>query len=262
MYINLRNILKRPQLYISIAAFMLCLLGSSLPIWFIRISQGDRELMSAMDLSLIPVFFGGGILLVPFCAAISYASEQVLELQTGFIKPYIIRRSINRYVYEKVVSAGISGALALGGGCLLHILLWHCLAGTYNTALRPDIEVNFAENTLYASLVRTPLGIAAYLHVVTGFAITGAFWSIIGLWIATIIPDTQLVITIPVVIYYLWKSNFSIYLVGVELPDFTGFYNDGITMEKYTETLCFHAILLLTIVLDYKRRIRGHVDAK
>lgn len=261
MHVNLRNMFKRPQLYISMAAFLLCLLCSSLPIWIARVSQGDQELISAMDLSFIPVFFGGGILLVPFCAAMAYSSEQVIEIQTGFIKESVIRSSVKQYVGEKATLAGLSGAFALGGACFLHIIFWHIFAGSYNTTLRPDIEVNFAENTLYALLIQTPLGIAAYLHAVVGFAITGAFWSIVGLWIAAVMSDTQLVITIPVVIYYVWKSNFMSYLFGFELPDFTGFYNDGITKESYLVTLLFHTVLLLFVIWDYKRRIRRHIDA-
>lgn len=99
---------RRPQLYIGMLGLFVCLFSSSLPIWLTRVAQGDREYMSAMDLSFIPIFFGGTILLVPFCAAIVYASVQADEICTGFMLPRAIRGTLNKYVFTKVCTAAMS----------------------------------------------------------------------------------------------------------------------------------------------------------
>lgn len=68
MISELKFAFKRPQIYIGLLGMFICLLSSSLPIWLTRVAQGDKEFMSAMDLSFTPIFFGGTILLMPFCA--------------------------------------------------------------------------------------------------------------------------------------------------------------------------------------------------
>ncbi|MEG0125217.1 MAG: hypothetical protein RR816_03950 [Clostridia bacterium] len=215
--------------------------------------------MSAMDLSFTPVFFGGSILLVPFCAAIVYASTQADEICSGFILPRAIRGSLNKYVFTKVCAAAITGFFALGTACLLHSILWHFLAGPYDVAARPDVEVFFAEGTVYDQLIKFPYAWPAYIHAAIGFGLTGAFWSVIALWIASIIPDTQLVVTTPVVLYFLWKGNFTGFLFGFELPDFTAFYNDGVTWPQYGLALGFHVLLLIVVVWGYRTALKRRI---
>lgn len=256
MISELKFAFKRPQIYIGLLGMFICLLSSSLPIWLTRVAQGDKEFMSAMDLSFTPIFFGGTILLMPFCAAISYASTQADEIKTGFIFPRIIRGSLNRYAVTKIFVAALSGAFALGTACLLHMVFWHIVAGPYDIQARPEIEVFFTDGTIYSTLCSYPYAWPAFAHAIAGFALTGAFWSVVSLWIASIIPDTQLVVTIPVVVYYLWKSNFTGYAFGFELPDFTGFYNDGVTWLQYGYALGFHALLFILIVWLYHKSLK------
>lgn len=253
---EIRSVFRRPQLYIGLLGMVVCLISTSLPIWLTRVAQGDREYMSAMDLTFIPIFFGGSILLIPFCAAISYASTQADEIRTGFILPRIIRSSLNKYVFTKVCAASVAGAFSLGMACLLHSIFWHLLAGAYDIAARPDIEVFFAENTIYDLLIKYPYAWPAYIHAAIGFALTGAFWSVAALWIASLMPDTQLVVTIPVVLYYLWKGNFTGYAFGFELPDFTGLYNDGVTWVQYGFALGFHALLFILLIWRYRANLK------
>ena len=80
---ELGRIFRQSNLYIALAAFLLCLSGASAQMWIIRSAEGDAALMSAMQLCFTPVFFGGSILLVPFCAAISCSQAQVDEITGG-----------------------------------------------------------------------------------------------------------------------------------------------------------------------------------
>ncbi len=244
---ELKNAFRRPHVYIGTAGFLLCLLGTSLPMWITRCIDGDRQYMSAMGQSFTPLFFGGAILIIPFCAALAYAILQVEEIRTGFLLPRAMRGTLKQYALTKLTAAALCGAVALGGACLLHSLLWHVLAGPYDIAVRPDVEVLFIPGTVYDTLARLPYAWPAYLHAAVGLAITGALWSVIALAVAPWMPDTQLVVVLPVVLYYVWKSGFSFLLFqkGWMLPDFTGLYNNDIFWKDYWIALGFHLLLLV-----------------
>lgn len=259
MWNEIKYAFKRPQIYIGMIGFLACLLCTSLPIWIERLAQGDRDYMSAMSQSFIPIFFGGSILVLPFCAAIAYATAQADEIKSGFILPRAIRGALNQYVFTKVCAAAVAGAFALGMACLLHIVIWHIIAGSYNVDARPGVEVMFVEGTIYDSLIRFPYAWPAYIHVTIGLGLTGAVWSIVALWVASSMPDTQLVVTIPVVLYYLLKSHVTVYLFGFELPDFTGLYNDGVLWSQYGGILLFHLLIATLAVWGYRCNIRRRI---
>lgn len=257
---ELKRTFSQKNLYISLAAFLFCLSGSSAQIWFVR-APTDAFLMSAMDLCFTPVFFGGTILLVPFCAAIACSQSQVEEINSGNIQFRILRCGYLRYSGGKLLSAVLAGFAALGGAFAVHTLLWHLVAGPYDIVSRPDVEVSFAEGTVYYDFIQQPWAYGAYLHAIFGFGLTGALWAVISMLCAVLLADTMLSVSIPVVLYYLWKSNFTRYLFGFSLPDFTGLYNDGVLWNEYWQNLAVHLALLAVFAAMYftalKRRIRN-----
>lgn len=258
---ELGRIFRQSNLYIALAAFLLCLSGASAQMWIIRSAEGDAALMSAMQLCFTPVFFGGSILLVPFCAAISCSQAQVDEITGGNIRFRVLRCGFLRYSSGKLLSAMIAGFVALGGAFAIHALIWHIVAGPYDPIGRPDVMVDFYEGTIYHTYIQKPWAYGAYLHATIGFGITGALWAVISMLCAVLMADTVLATTMPVVLYYLWKSNFTRYMFGFSLPDFTGLYNDGVLWNEYWETLLIHLGLLIITAAAYvfvlKRRVRN-----
>lgn len=78
--------------------FMLtCFLGYSVPTWVFSADWGDEFREGALQLSIGGIFFGGAMLLLPFCASVSHAISQVDEIRTSFLNWKIIRSSIRKY---------------------------------------------------------------------------------------------------------------------------------------------------------------------
>lgn len=258
---ELTRAFRQKNLYIALSVFLFCLSVSSAQIWLVRSNDGDALLMSAMDLCFIPVFFGGSILLVPFCASIGCSQTQVEEINSRNIQFRILRSNYLHYSVGKLFSAMITGFVVLGGAFAIHTLIWHFVAGPYDVSARPDIEVSFAEGTVYYDFIQQPWAYGAYLHAIVGFGLTGAVWAVISMLCAVLLADTVLSVSIPVVLYYLWKSNFTRYLFGFSMPDFTGLYNDGVLWNEYWQTLAVHLVLLglsgIAYVVALKRRIRN-----
>ncbi|MEA5014253.1 MAG: hypothetical protein VB099_06805 [Candidatus Limiplasma sp.] len=249
------------RFWIAFVTLMICLLGFSLPTWIIRCQQGDRQYLSAFNQAFAPIFFGGAILLFPFCATLPYAVSQVQEIRTGFLFPKAIRTTTIKYALIKVLAVSLSGAAAMGLASLLHSLLWHIVAGAYDPVARPEIEVFFSSQTVYDTLKDHPYAWTAFAHAALGFAITGALWATIGLAVAVWIPDTLLVMTIPVVFYYFWSYQFLYPLFKIRLPSVSALYNDGQYWHMYWEALLAHAIVFGIAAgayyLGLKRRLRN-----
>ena len=253
---ELRLTLARPLPWLCMLAFVACLEGSSLPIWIIRCQQGDRALMSAMDLTFTPVFFGGIMLLVPLCAAAAYGAVHAEELRTRFFLFEMKRTSERKYVLTKALSAMLTGALVLGGGFLLHVILWHIVAGPYDVAARPDIAVDFVTGTVYDTYIQTPYAFMAYVHAVLGFAATGALWAMIAVTLLVWNRDPQLSVALTVVIYYLMRNRFVELILGIRMPSYTGLYNDGQLWADYFQALGFHLVLMAALTAVYGWGVR------
>ena len=82
---EIKSIFKSRNYWMAFAISFLTLLGYSLSSWLNAISVGEsmeyRE--SALSLSVGGIFFGGFMLLFPFCASVAHATSQVDELQSG-----------------------------------------------------------------------------------------------------------------------------------------------------------------------------------
>lgn len=257
---ELRNAFCNIRFWIALLAMTLCFFGFSLPEWFVRVSQGDQSYMDAVSQVFASIFFGGAILIFPFCAALPHATSQVEEIRTGFLYTKAIRTTTLRYACQKIVAVALSGAAVMGLACLVHIVVWHIVAGPYDPIARPQTEVAFTPGTVYYDLMRTPYAWQAFVHAVLGFAITGALWSVVGLATAVWIPDTLLTITVPVAIYFFWTYQFLFQLVGIMLPTPNALYNDGQYWWMYWQAVIAHVVVFLAAAVLYnaglKRRLQ------
>ncbi len=256
---DFKSLFHSKQLYVGIFAFFMCLLLTTLPMFLERCAQGDKEYMSAMDLTFVPIFFGGTILVLPFCASLGSAHMQVDEIRSNFISYRCLRSGFKKYVFEKINIAFFSGALILFVAGLMHVVLCHLLGGVYDPENRPYIEVSFAEGTCYDVLTKSQYGYRAYLHLLIGFMITGGVLSVFSLTFSAFFPDTVLVLSLSVVLYYVLKNDFTHIMFGFSLPDIAALYNDGTTFQLYAKTLFQYGFMLCISIFLYcykmKRRI-------
>jgi len=258
---ELRSAFGNARFWIAFAVMLLCFLGFSLPTWIARAGHGDRLYMSAFDQSFTTIFFGGAILLLPFIAILPHALSQVDEIRTGFLFVKAFRITTRKYAVIKISAVALSSAAAIGGASLLHSTLWNIVAGVYDPIARPFTEVVFAEGTVYHTLKDHPYAWTAYVHAAIGFALSGALWSVIGLAISVWIPDTLLTVTVPAMLYFIWRDSFLFFMYRrIPFPSMSALYNDGQYWWMYWQALIVHAILFAAAAGVYyaglKRRLR------
>lgn len=258
---ELRSAFCNARFWIALVAMTICLFGFSLPEWLTRIAQGDRMYMDAVSLGFAPIFFGGAILLFPFCAALPYATSQVDDIRTGFMFTKGIRTTTVKYMRNKVIAVALSGAAVMGIACLIHSVTWNIVAGPYDPIANPDNEVVFSPGTVYATLMLSPYGWQAFVHAILGFAITGAVWSVVGLATSVWIPDNLLAITVPVALYFFWQYQLLYPMLGIRLPSLSGLYNDGQLWERYYAVVAVNLLIFATAAFVYykgmKRRLQN-----
>ena len=111
---EIKSIFKSRNYWMAFAISFLTLLGYSLSSWLNAISVGEsmeyRE--SALSLSVGGIFFGGFMLLFPFCASVAHATSQVDELRSGMARWRVMRGSVARYVGVKAAASMLAAALA------------------------------------------------------------------------------------------------------------------------------------------------------
>lgn len=111
---EIKSIFKSRNYWMAFAISFLTLLGYSLSSWLNAISVGEsmeyRE--SALSLSVGGIFFGGFMLLFPFCASVAHATSQVDELRSGMARWRVMRGSVARYVGVKAAASMLAAAQA------------------------------------------------------------------------------------------------------------------------------------------------------
>ena len=119
---EIKSIFKSRNYWMAFVISFLTLLGYSLSSWLNAVSVGEsmeyRE--SALSLSVGGIFFGGFMLLFPFCASVAHATSQVDELQSGMARWRVMRGSVARYVGVKAAASMLAAALATTSAFALH----------------------------------------------------------------------------------------------------------------------------------------------
>lgn len=105
---------------LAFGLMMTCFLGYSLPSWIFSADWGDEFREGALQLSVGGIFFGSSMLLLPFCASVPYAISQVDEIRTSFLEWKVLRGSIRRYSFNKIVATMLSAAVATSMAFALH----------------------------------------------------------------------------------------------------------------------------------------------
>lgn len=252
MKTELKRAFTSKSFLLEIAVFMVCYGGYALPTfyrqWLSPWAESPANRENAMFLTLGGIFFGGVMLLLPFCASISSAPGQVDDIRTGMIHHYMIRSSFKKYAGVKLTSAFCSSAAAAGIAFILHALLWHTVAEPF--VFVAD-ESPFWEGTLFHQWSQIWNGLPVYVEVACGLAITAGIWSVVAMTTAVWIPDKLLTVTIPASLCKIWSVTFLGRQVGsVFLPGPETLYNDGQTLQSDLICLGLYAIVLcLSIVL-------------
>ena len=152
---EIKSIFKSRNYWMAFAISFLTLLGYSLSSWLNAISVGEsmeyRE--SALGLSVGGIFFGGFMLLFPFCASVAHATSQVDELRSGMACWRVMRGSVARYVGVKAAASMLAAALATTSAFALHAVIWNGIALPSDPAAYAVHTIYFSEDCVYVDLL-------------------------------------------------------------------------------------------------------------
>lgn len=128
---EIKSIFKSRNYWMAFVISFLTLLGYSLSSWLNAISVGEsmeyRE--SALSLSVGGIFFGGFMLLFPFCS-IRCSTQPVrwTSCKAAWRAGGVMRGSVARYVGVKAAASMLAAALATTSAFALHAVIWNGIA--------------------------------------------------------------------------------------------------------------------------------------
>ncbi|MGM9600150.1 MAG: hypothetical protein ACI3W5_01015 [Faecousia sp.] len=253
MRAELERTLKEPPIWISFAVCFATLMGYSLAYWVGASLAGEwmeyRE--SALQLSLGGIFFGGFMLLHPFCASLAHSTSQIDDARSGMMQWCAIRGTVLKYVRIKVVTCMISAAVAASSAFILHAILWNIIAIPVNPMMYPNHTIYFSNECVFLEWYTVCYGLPVYIEMMLGIAFTASVWAVVALAISIWIPDKLLTVTIPSFLYYLWNADIVFYFTGVKTPHPAILFNDGLTVEKAMISVASYLIVLALALGGY-----------
>ena len=207
---------------------------------------------SALQLSIGGIFFGGFMLLLPFCAALAHSTSQVDDMCSGIMRWEALRSSVLKYVGSKVGTCMLVAAISTSSAFVLHAILWNNIALPVDPTAYPSHTIYFSKKCIFHNLYTVCYGLPVYVEMTLGIAFTASIWAVVALAIAIWIPDKLLTVTIPSFLYYLWNANVVYYFTGIKTPHPAILFNDGLTIEKAIISIEAYLIILgISMVIYY-----------
>lgn len=245
--------IKSSQAWVAFVVCFITLMGYSLAYWIGAILVGEwieyRE--SALHLSVGGIFFGGFMLLLPFCAALAYSTSQVDDMCSGMMRWEALRSSVFEYVRSKASTSMLVAAITASGAFALHAIFWNIIALPIDPTSYPNHTIYFSDECIFNGWYVICHGLPVYIEMTIGIAFTASVWAVVALAIAVWIPDKLLTVTIPSFIYYLWDVNVIYYFTGVKLPNPAILFNDGLTVEKAIVSIISYLVVLGVSLIAY-----------
>ena len=259
---EIKSTFKSRTYWMAFAVSFLTLLGYSLSsrVNEISVNESMEYRESALGLSVGGIFFGGFMLLFPFCASIAHATSQVDELRSGMARWRAMRGSVARYVSVKTAASMLAAALATTSAFALHAAIWNCVALPCDPATYPAHTIYFADDCVFLNLYTVAHGLPMYLAIAAGMAFSAAVWAVVALAAAAWSPDKLLSFTIPSFLYYLWAADAPDWFLGLKIPHPASLFNDGLSAASLKTTLIVYGVLFAISLAAYyagcERRLR------
>lgn len=129
-------------------------------------------------------------LALPILCALPYTASFLDDVKSGFIKEYLPRTTVARYIAGKAVACAVSGGLALALG----IFLAYGFAALLFLPMEAYPNLDATVPNYFGNLMETALM----------FFASGAFWSLIGLTFATLTNSKYMAYASPFVLFYVF----------------------------------------------------------
>lgn len=127
-------------------------------------------------------------LALPIIAALPFTSSFIDDIKSGFVKEYLPRTTKSGYLLGKIFGSLVSGGLSVSLGVLLGYLVAALVFSPMEAALEPGAAARpYFEELMGKALL---------------FFCSGAFWSLVGLTLATLTNSKYMAYASPFVLYY------------------------------------------------------------
>lgn len=127
-------------------------------------------------------------LALPIIAALPFTSSFIDDIKSGFVKEYLPRTTKSGYLLGKIFGSLVSGGLSVSLGVLLGYLVAALVFSPMEAALEPGAAARpYFEELMGKALL---------------FFCSGAFWSLVGLTLATLTNSRYMAYASPFVLYY------------------------------------------------------------
>lgn len=254
---------KSPQSWASWLVCVFTLMGYSLSYWVGTIIVGEyieyRE--SALHLSIGGIFFGGFMLLFPFCSSLAHSTSQVDDLCSGFMQWQTLRGSVWKYVRTKAGVSMAVAAITTASAFVIHAILWNLIALPIDPATYTNHFIYFNEKCIFHEVYALHHGLYVYIEMTIAIAFCASVWAVVGLAIAVWVPDKLLTVAIPSFLYYLWGADFVYYFVGIKIPHPATLFNDGLTVEEAIMSIVIYVTVFILALMGFyigcERRCRN-----
>ena len=128
-------------------------------------------------------------LALPILCALPYTASFIDDVKNGFIKEYLPRTTVSRYIAGKAVGCAVSGGLVLALG----IFIAYGFAALLFLPMEAYPDVGAEVPNYFGNLMETALM----------FFASGAFWSLVGLTFAALTNSKYMAYASPFVLFYL-----------------------------------------------------------
>lgn len=127
-------------------------------------------------------------LALPIIAALPFTSSFIDDIKSGFVKEYLPRTTKSGYLLGKIFGSLVSGGFSVSLGVLLGYLVAALVFSPMEAALEPGAAARpYFEELMGKALL---------------FFCSGAFWSLVGLTLATLTNSKYMAYASPFVLYY------------------------------------------------------------
>jgi hypothetical protein len=188
-------------------------------------------------------------LILVLVAVLPYSTSFCSDWNSQYIKPTIIRNGITKYCFSKIITCALSSGCAFALGMAIFIISLRLSLG-YPLVTPSEGDFTFyATRTLGGEFLLSGHYILYFLiYIFFGF-LTGALWSVVGLYASTYIPNRFVSLCTPFIIYY--ASNI-----------FTRTFPVWLRLNRITEGMCIikgtlESLVYATVLFSFLTLIIG-----
>lgn len=153
---------------------------------------------------------GSGVVSLLICVIpiIPYGLSVAEEYETGMMRYYTIRTGRTIYFVNKTIVSFVSGFMTMFLSQLLFIVIFMQFYPLFQT---PHTYYPYEQLIVNGEVLK------GFVMFMTHMALSGAFMSVIAVFVSTVIPNKFAAISVPVIVYF---TSSRIFDIGSNLPKF------------------------------------------